>query len=82
MVIQPHTHLMEPCDCTGPILRDHHGLAVLCIPQRELVAQPHGDGLRVALVLVPAVVAIDADHVHKLDLKKKETVEFGFLNRG
>ena len=54
---------------TGSILCQHHGLPVSPEPVFQVSGQSCGNGVRVARIVVPRVVAVGGYHIHELSLQ-------------
>lgn len=71
------THQMQSGDGVGPVLGHDDGLVVQAVPGAGLLHHVVCDLLRLARARVPAVVAVEADHVQVTTLYKHKV---NFLN--
>ena len=62
---------VQACNSSSAILSDDHRFVVCIEPCVQISRKASLDGLRMARVLVPAVVTVDAYHVHKLCLNEE-----------
>lgn len=62
--MQYSTYLVKPCDGLCSVLTLDDGLLVGPVPALKLRLQLQPNQLQVPVVMIPRVVAVDADHVH------------------